>query len=116
MDLDLPEAVREAKIFTVPEEIWLKILSNTEPQDLLALGRTCRFFSKLCEKEQVWRYQWSKLASSHAWLSLNLPSVQSLSELGVLFKDSCRRLWAILSVGGSYQKCIHCKVNRNILS
>jgi len=115
MELDVPEPAREddssesAKLFSVPEEIWLKMFCHIDPLDVLALGRSCRFFSKLCDNEEIWRYQWYKLASKHAWLSLNLPSVQSLAELGVLFKDSCRRLWSILSVGGSFQKCIHCK-------
>ena len=36
--------------------------------------------------------------------------VESL-EVRVLFKDSCHRLWAVVSLdGGIFPKCIHCKV------
>ena len=56
------------------------------------------------------RYQWYKLSSKLPWF--NFPPVQSLAELGVLFKDCCRRLWSIIcSDGGLYPKCVHCKVN-----
>ena len=118
MELDVQDTPQphQPKIFSVPEEIWLKIVFQIDPLDVLALGRSCRFFSKLSDNEQIWRWQWSKLARKHAWLNHNLPSVQSLSELGVLFKDACRRLWSILSVGGSYPKCVHCKVNISFLN
>ena len=110
MELDPPERVQEVKLFSVPEEIWWEIFCLIDPLDVLALGKTCRFFWLLSDNEHIWRRQWCKLNSKHTNLNLNLHSVQSLSELGVLFKDSCRRLWSILSAGGSFPKCIHCKV------
>ena len=115
MELDVSEEAGPAQVFAVPEEIWLKILCHIDPMDVLALARSCRFFSKIEAnfEPDIWHYQWYKLVSKHTWLSLNLPSVQSLSDLGVAFKDCCRRLWSILCVGGSYPKCLHCKV-RNL--
>ena len=117
MELDVSEEAAaglrlETKLFSVPDEIWLKIFRHLDPLDVLALARSCRFFSKICDnfEQIIWHYQWYKLVSKHTWLSLNLPSVQSLSDLGVAFKDCCRRLWSIISVGGSYPKCVHCKV------
>ena len=117
MELDVSEEAAaglrlETKLFSVPDEIWLKIFRQLDPLDVLALARSCRFFSKICDnfEQIIWHYQWYKLVSKHTWLSLNLPSVQSLSDLGVAFKDCCRRLWSIISVGGSYPKCVHCKV------
>ena len=120
MELDVSdEAGLQAKLFSVPEEIWLKIFCHIDPLDVLALARSCRFFSKFCDnyEQNIWHYQWYKLVIKHAWLSLNLPSVQSLSDLGVAFKDCCRRLWSIncVDVGGSYPKCVHCKVRNTPL-
>ena len=38
------------------------------------------------------------------------PPASSLEQLGVLFKDCCRRLWTILAAeGGLYPKCVHCR-------
>ena len=96
-------------LFTVPEEIWMKIILFLEPLDILSVGRTCRYFTKYADNEHIWRFQWVKLSSKVPWF--NFPSVQSLSTLGVQFKDSCHRLWAVVSLdGGIYPKCIHCKV------
>ena len=112
MELDVSDEAGQPKLFSVPEELWLKIFCHIDPLDVLALVRSCRFFSKIGDnfEQNIWHYQWYKLVSKHTWLSLDLPSVQSLSDLGVAFKDCCRRLWSILCVGGSYPKCIHCKV------
>ena len=72
---------------------------------------------KLCMFHHLYfsrRYQWYKLSSKLPWF--NFPPVQSLAELGVLFKDCCRRLWSIVcSDGGLYPKCVHCKVGWDIL-
>ena len=116
MELDVSDEAGQPKVFSVPEELWLKIFCHIDPLDVLALARSCRFFSKLGEKfeQNIWHYQWYKLVSEHIWLSLDLPSVQSLSDLGVAFKDCCRRLWSVLCVGGSYPKCLHCKVRTEI--
>ena len=50
MELDVSdEAGLQAKLFSVPEEIWLKIFCHIDPLDVLALARSCRFFSKFCD-------------------------------------------------------------------
>ena len=112
MEFDVSTVTRdkeELRLFDVPEEIWIKIILCLDPLDILALGRTCRHFTKFAENEEVWRHQWSSLSSQVSWCSF--PSVQNLTQLGVHFKDSCRRLWSIISVdGGVYPRCVHCKV------
>jgi len=112
MELDVSQynhaGCSHSRLFDIPEEIQLKIMFLLEPMDILALGRTCRFFAKYAGNEHLWRYQWYKLSSKLPWF--NFPPVQSLAELGVLFKDCCRRLWSIIcSDGGLYPKCVHCK-------
>ena len=103
-----PPAAQE-RIFTVPDEIWIKILAHLEPLDVLALGRSCRRLNKFVDSDTVWRGQWVRLAKKLPWISF--PSVHSLVTLGVQFKDSCRRLWCIVAAeGGLYPKCVHCKV------
>ena len=58
MELDVShktsEDERQGTIFDIPEEIQLKILFLLEPMDILALGRTCRFFSKYAENDHLW--------------------------------------------------------------
>ena len=94
----------------VPEEIWVKILLYLEPLDILALGRSCKYFAKHADNDHVWRHQWVNMSSEVPWFSF--PSLDSLATLGVQFKDACRRLWSIVSVdGGLYPKCFHCKVS-----
>lgn len=95
-------------LFSVPEEIQLKILTLLDPLDVLSLGRTCKFYANLSNNERLWRYQWEDLSSGLAWFTF--PPSESLSQLGVLFKDCCKRLWSILSSQiGLYPKCVHCK-------
>ena len=109
MELDVSPPAAQERILTVPDEIWIKILGELEPLDVLALGRSCRRLHKFVDSEVVWRSQWSRLAAQLPWISF--PSVHSLATLGVQFKDSCRRLWCIVAAeGGLYPKCIHCKV------
>jgi hypothetical protein len=43
-----------SRLFDIPEEIQLKIMFLLEPMDILALGRTCRFFAKYAENEHLW--------------------------------------------------------------
>ena len=115
LDVTLTEGLEDEcpNIFTVPEEIWIKIILFLEPLDILSVGRTCRFFTKYADNEHIWRFQWVKLSSKVPWF--NFPSVQSLSTLGVQFKDACHRLWAVVSLdGGIYPKCIHCKVGSRV--
>ena len=44
----------EMSVFDLPEEIQLKLLHLLHPLDILALGRTCRFYSKYADNEQLW--------------------------------------------------------------
>ena len=109
MELDVSPPAAQERIFSVPDEIWLKILELLDPLDILALGRSCRRLNKFLDNESVWRMQWARLSAQLPWISF--PSVHSLATLGVQFKDACRRLWCIVSTeGGLYPKCIHCKV------
>ena len=51
---DTSEDGRHSRLFDIPEEIQLKILFLLEPLDILALGRTCRFFAKYADNEHLW--------------------------------------------------------------
>ncbi len=44
-----PPASHE-RIFSVPDEIWIKILTYLEPLDVLALGRSCRRLNKFVDR------------------------------------------------------------------
>lgn len=44
----------QVSLFDLPEEIQLKLLYLLQPLDILALGRTCRFYSKYADNEQLW--------------------------------------------------------------
>ena len=44
----------QVSLFDLPEEIQLKLLYLLQPLDILALGRTCRFYSKHADNEQLW--------------------------------------------------------------
>ena len=57
------------------------------------------------------KHQWMKLSQKTPFTFLPLPS---LSDLGVNFKDACRRLWRVLVTEGSFggltpSKCNHCR-------
>ena len=55
MELDVsPEISKETFIFDIPEEIQLKILSLVDPLDILAIGRSCRFYAKYANNEHLW--------------------------------------------------------------
>ena len=58
MELDVshypPPDHRHSRLFDIPEEIQLKIMFLLEPMDILALGRTSRFFAKYAENEHLW--------------------------------------------------------------
>ena len=43
-----------ASIFHLPEEIQLKLLYLLDPLDILALGRTCKFYAKHAANESLW--------------------------------------------------------------
>ena len=57
MELDPGEEEEKEEmsgLFELPEEIQLKLLYLLQPLDILALGRTCRFYSKYADNEQLW--------------------------------------------------------------
>ena len=55
MELDVAfDENQTASLFELPEEIQLKLLYLLQPLDILALGRTCRFYSKYADNEQLW--------------------------------------------------------------
>ena len=58
MELDVSQynhaGCSHSRLFDIPEEIQLKILFLLEPMDILALGRTCRFFAKYAGNEHLW--------------------------------------------------------------
>ena len=94
----------------IPEEIWISIILYLEPLDILALGRSCKYFARHADNDHVWRHQWVSMSAEVPWLGF--PSIDNLSTLGVQFKDACRRLWSIVSVDGArYPKCVHCKAS-----
>jgi hypothetical protein len=57
MELDVsldPHDSPVVSVFDLPEEIQLKLLYLLDPLDILALGRTCRFYAKHAESEPLW--------------------------------------------------------------
>ena len=50
MELDVSPPASQERIFTVPDEIWIKILALLEPLDVLALGRSCRRLNKFVDR------------------------------------------------------------------
>ena len=105
MELDVAfdpgdEGQPRVSLLDLPEEIQLKILHLLQPLDILALGRTCRSYSKYADNKQLWyvskflpcqtpeivcrRCQWVLL--SEEMPRFTFPPVSSLEQLGVLFK------------------------------
>ena len=94
------EGQPRVSLLDLPEEIQLKILHLLQPLDILALGRTCRSYSKYADNKQLWyvskflpcqtpeivcrRCQWVLL--SEEMPRFTFPPVSSLEQLGVLFK------------------------------
>ena len=59
MELDVAfdpgdEGQQRVSLLDLPEEIQLKILHLLQPLDILALGRTCRSYSKYADNKQLW--------------------------------------------------------------
>jgi hypothetical protein len=57
MELDVsldPRDTPVVSVFDLPEELQLKLLHLLDPLDILALGRTCRFYAKHAESEPLW--------------------------------------------------------------
>ena len=57
MELDVlldPRDQQLVSIFDLPQELQLKLLYLLEPLDILALGRTCRFYAKYADNEPLW--------------------------------------------------------------
>ena len=59
MELDVAfdpgdEGQPRVSLLDLPKEIQLKILHLLQPLDILALGRTCRSYSKYADNKQLW--------------------------------------------------------------
>ena len=52
-----------ATIFSLPEEVNLKIIALLDPFDVWSLARTCKSFAKLTDNDLLWRHQWTKLSA-----------------------------------------------------
>ena len=52
-----------SNIFSLPEEVILKIIALLDPFDVWSLARTCKFFAQLTDNELLWRHQWAKLSA-----------------------------------------------------
>ena len=50
-------------VFSLPEEVNLKIIALLDPFDVWSLARTCKFFAALTDNELLWRHQWVKLCA-----------------------------------------------------
>lgn len=98
-------------LFSIPEEIYLQILSLLHPLDILSLGKTCKFFSSIINSELIWKNQW--LSLTNGLDAFSLPPIEDLTQLGVLFKDCCKRLWSVVGDSGrSYPPCSHCHLQQ----
>jgi len=106
-------AVVTANLNSLPVEIHAQILSYLDPIDCLSYGKVCRVTARAAECNQVWKRQWLKLSKETPFIFLN--DLDQLSELGINFKDVCKRLWRVLvrqtQEFGDYTpaKCIHCR-------
>jgi len=97
----------DSPVFKLPEEIYLQIFSYLHPFDLWNLEKTCEYFARLSSSELVWKRQWNKLVDEAPFI---FPATQALEDLGICFKDSCRRLLITLCCQGTnYTKCVYCK-------
>jgi hypothetical protein len=56
-------AITTTSIFSLPEEVNLKIIALLDPFDVWSLARTCKFFAKLTDNDLLWRHQWAKLSA-----------------------------------------------------
>ena len=52
MELDVSPPAAQERILIVPDEIWMKILAQLEPLDVLALGRSCRRLNKFVDSQE----------------------------------------------------------------
>ena len=100
-----------AGLLSLPPEIHARLLLYLDPTDVLSYARTCKACSKYADTQQLWRHQWSRLSRKTPFTFL--PTAYMV-ELGVNFKDSCRRLWKILVSEGVFgglvpSKCPTCK-------
>jgi len=81
------------KLDHLPTEIHVKILSLLDLPDVLAYSSTCKLFYKYSEDQNLWKLQWIRFSLRTPFSFL---PTTSISELGVNFKDACRRLWMVL--------------------
>ena len=83
----------KVKFQDLPLELHIKILSLVDLTDVVAYSKTCKLFYRNSENQKLWKLHWIKFSQKTPFSFL--PS-GSLTDLGVNFKDSCRRLWEIL--------------------
>ncbi|KAF6764591.1 hypothetical protein DFP72DRAFT_840626 [Ephemerocybe angulata] len=51
----------------VPAEIWIKILIETEPFDVLSVGQTCRYLRDITRRKDLWRGLVDTISSALLW-------------------------------------------------
>jgi len=101
------EEEKRAGILYVPEEILIKILGLVDPFDVWSAAKTCKYLSRVANCESLWKRQWNQLIKDAPF---QFPSSQNLQDLGVCFRDACRRLCStICNRGTQFQKCKYCK-------
>jgi hypothetical protein len=79
-------AITTTSIFSLPEEVNLKIIALLDPFDVWSLARTCKFFAKLTDNDLLWRHQWAKLSAKTPF---RFPPSQNLQVRGKLSINYC---------------------------
>ena len=55
-----------------------------------------RTTARASDSNQVWKHQWVKLSKETPFLFIN--DLDQLIDLGINFKDVCKRLWRVLVI------------------
>merc|ERR1712029_275694 len=103
----------KADLTSLPVEIHAQILTYLDPMDVLNYARVCRATASASDCNRVWRHQWLKLSKQTPFIFIN--DLEQLTDLGINFKDVCKRLWRVLVSQtpefGDFTptKCIHCR-------
>lgn len=100
--------VEEVKgVLQLPEEVLVQVFKHLHPFDVWTVARACKYFAHIARCEALWKHQWNRLVKDGPF---HFPSTQNLQDLGVCFKDGCRRLCATLcNTGAPLKKCSYCK-------
>lgn len=110
----LPEAsAKSTSLEHLPVEIHVKILSFVDLMDVLSYATTCKYFYRCAESQLLWKVQWIKFSQKTPFSFL---PTASMTDLGVNFRDTCKRLWKVLIsesiiFGGGLNpvKCCYCR-------